>query len=261
MPRRLIVNADDFGFTRDVNEGILACHRDGILTATTLMTTGGAFRHAVELAKSNSSLDVGCHLVLVQGPGLPPHMVALMEAILRKRIDILRQLRAQIEIVLKAGLRPTHLDTHKHTHLLPPVRQAVLRVAAEYNIPWVRKPVDFRLDRSAPLATQAIAATMGLALGGFDLLMARAGAKRTDHFMGFQLTGRMTPENLALTLKSLPEGTTELMCHPGFLGAELPTAKTRLKQSRVEEWRALCSPAVRAVLKQGEIQLTNYRAL
>ena len=64
---RLIVNADDFGFTRDVNEGIVEAHRHGILTATTLMANGDAFDHAVALARENPSLDVGCHLVLVQG--------------------------------------------------------------------------------------------------------------------------------------------------------------------------------------------------
>ncbi len=261
MTRRLIVNADDFGFTRDVNEGILSCHREGILTSTTLMATGLAFRHAVDLAKANPSLDVGCHLVLVQGPGLPPHIPALIQAILLKQIHVLTHLRRQLEIVFKAGIRPTHLDTHKHTHLIPAVFDAVLRVSQEYGIRHIRKPADFKRDPSAPLATQAISACMRLALHSFDAKLKRAHAQRTDHFTGFQLTGRMTPENLAATLAELPEGATELMCHPGLLGAELPSAETRLKQSRVEEWRALRSPLARAVLHEKGIQLTTYREL
>ena len=261
MQRRLIVNADDFGFTRDVNEGILACHRDGILTATTLMATGTAVRHAVELAKSTPTLDVGCHLVLVQGPDLPQDIPSLVQALAWNRIDPLAHFRKQLETILKAGIRPTHLDTHKHTHLIPQVLKAVLRVSEEYNIKWVRKPADFARDASAPRALQLTSATMRFALSGFDRKLTAANARRTDHFTGFQLTGRMTAQSLAATLHALPEGSTELMCHPGFLGQELLHANTRLKQSRVEEWRALCSPLVRSVLAKEKIQLTGYRAL
>lgn len=261
MLRRLIVNADDFGFTRDVNEGIVSCHREGILTSTTLMATGLAFRHAVELAKANPSLDIGCHLVLVQGLGLPADVPALIQAILLRQINLLTVLRGQLEIVFKAGIRPTHLDTHKHTHLIPAVLDAVLRVSEEYGIRHIRKPADFHRDRSAPLATQAISACMGIALHSFDGKLERAHAQRTDHFTGFQLTGRMTPQNLAATLAALPEGTTELMCHPGLLGGELPLANTRLKQSRVDEWRALRSPLARHALNERGIQLITYREL
>ena len=259
--RKLIVNADDFGFTRDINEGILACHQDGILTATTLMATGRSFHHAVELAKSTPSLDVGCHLVLVQDPGLPPTLWALLQAIARNQIDLLAQLRRQIEITLKAGIRPTHLDTHKHTHLIPQIRQAVLRVSQEYGIPFVRKPADFARDLAAPLQTQLIAHAMHLAQRGFDRSLAAANARRTDYFTGFQLTGRMTTANLAATLRTLPEGVTELMCHPAFLTAELQNASTRLKQSRQDEQQALCTPALRTLIAELNVQLTNYRDL
>ena len=259
--RKLIVNADDFGFTRDVNEGIVACHKGGILTAATLMSTGRAFHHAVELAKSTPSLDVGCHLVLVQDPGLPLNIWRLLNAVWRNQIDLLRELRRQIEITLKAGMRPTHLDTHKHTHLIPQVRRAVLRVSQEYGIPWVRKPADFARDFSAPWRTQAVAHAMHLAQPGFDRELAAANAHRTDHFTGFQLTGRMTAATLAATLRTLPEGVTELMCHPGFLSSELQNANTRLKQSRQEEQMALCSAATRTLLSKQDIQLTNYRDL
>ena len=259
--RKLIVNADDFGFTCGVNEGILACHREGILTATTLMATGRAFHHAVELSRGTPSLDVGCHLVLVQDPGLPPTIWALLQAIRRNEIDLLGELRRQIEITLKASIRPTHLDTHKHTHLIPQVRRAVLRVSEEYGIPWVRKPADFARDQSAPLRTQTIAHAMHLAQRGFDRQIAAANARRTDHFTGFQLTGRMTAVTLAATLRALPKGVTELMCHPAFLTAELQNAPTRLKQSRLDEQQALCSPTIHSLIAELNVQLTNYRDL
>ena len=114
----LIPNADDFGYTRDVNEGIIHAHRQGILTATTLMATGAAFDHAAALARENRSLDVGVHLVLVGSEGFPPTIAQLIQQIARRRIRIYDELAAQVRKVQSAGIQPTHLDTHKHTHLL-----------------------------------------------------------------------------------------------------------------------------------------------
>src|SRR5581483_689363 len=137
-----IVNADDFGFTRDVNEGIVHACRRGILTATTLMASGAAFEHAVDLAVDTPELDVGVHLVLVGGPGYPPTIPSLIEAIALGRIRIYDELAGQVRKVIDAGLRPSHLDTHKHTHLLPPVLDAVARIAEEFKIRWIRRPLD-----------------------------------------------------------------------------------------------------------------------
>ena len=91
---RLIVNADDFGWTRDVNEGIVYAHRNGILTATTMMAGGTEFEHAVRLARETTSLDVGCHLTLLQtasaltGKPLPKNIPRLLRAIALREIDI-----------------------------------------------------------------------------------------------------------------------------------------------------------------------------
>ena len=138
--RQLIVNADDFGFTRGVNAGIVRAFSAGILTSTTIMANGPAFEDAVELALTNPSLHVGCHLALVGGrPSAPPHAVpslidaagdmppTLTQLVVRlaagrvRIADIEREFRAQIERVLGAGIKPSHLDTHKHTHIYPPV--------------------------------------------------------------------------------------------------------------------------------------------
>ncbi len=132
MTRTLVVNADDFGFTRDVNEGIVHAHRHGILTATTLMATGAAFDHAVALAREkrrrSTSAATWCWWA---SAGFPPTVAALDAARWRsRRIRIYDELRAQIQRILDAGIRPTHLDTHKHTHLLPPVLDAVAAALA-----------------------------------------------------------------------------------------------------------------------------------
>jgi predicted glycoside hydrolase/deacetylase ChbG (UPF0249 family) len=233
----LIPNADDFGFTRDVNDGIVHAHRHGILTATTLMATGPAFEHAVQLAHENPNLDVGVHLVLVGSAGYPETVARLVGALLLSRIKIYDELARQVRKVLDAGIQPTHLDTHKHTHLWPSVLDAVARISEEFRIPWVRRPFG----------------------NPFDGTLARHGCKMTDHFAGFRLTGRYGAPELANLIRRLPDGVTEFMCHPGFCTDELRAAPTRLKDSRQRELDALTSPEVRAAIEESGVQLTCYR--
>lgn len=260
--KRLVVNADDFGFTRDVNQGIVEAHCHGILTATTLMATGAAFEHAVQLARENPSLDVGCHLVLVGAPPLPRTVLELTRALAAGRIKIFDELIAQVRRILDAGLQPTHLDTHKHTHLLPPVLDAVARISEEYKIPWVRRPFDFPVTPAGvSWAKRATSRVFGVVRRRFARVLARHGCRSTDHFAGFQITGRYTASDLARLIRSLPEGSTEFMCHPGFCTDELRTARTRLKESRERELRALTSPEVRTALEESGVKLVNYRGL
>jgi predicted glycoside hydrolase/deacetylase ChbG (UPF0249 family) len=259
LSARLIVNADDFGFTRDVNAGIVECHRNGILTATTLMANGPAFDDAVRLARENPSLDIGVHLVLVGGPGLPDTVGQLLLAVIRRQIDPYPIMRDQVRKILDAGLEPTHLDTHKHTHLAPPILEAVVRVAQEFGILWVRKPADFTMHpNAAPVLKKLVSAAVRLAAGRFDPVLARAGRKSTDYFTGFQLTGRLKTRELIELIAHLPEGLTELMCHPGYLRDELRAAPTRLKESRELELRALTAPEIRTALVEHRVRLVNY---
>ena len=263
--RKLVVNADDFGFTRDVNRGIVEAHRNGILTATTLMATGAAFDDAVNLARENPALDIGVHLVLVGEPPFPITMPHLMRAMLLGRIRIYDELCAQVRRILDTGLKPTHLDTHKHTHLLPPVLNAVARLSEEYKIPWVRRPFDLPLTPATRpaigWAKRATSQALSVVRRRFARVLARHGCRSTDHFAGFQITGRYNAAELAQLIRALPEGSTEFMCHPGVCGDELRAARTRLKESRNRELRALTSPEVRAALVEAGVELVSYRSL
>jgi chitin disaccharide deacetylase len=255
----LIPNADDFGFTRDVNDGILHAHLQGILTATTLMATGDAFDHAVVLARENRSLDVGVHLVLVGSDGFPPTVGQLIRQIALRRINIYDLLAAQVRKVQSAGIQPTHLDTHKHTHLLPPVLNAVARIASEFQIPWVRRPFDLPLHGgSVPWKRQAVSKTLGLVRTRFHRVLASYGCRTTDHFAGFQLTGHYDAAELARLIHQLPDGVTEFMCHPGFCTQELQAAHTRLKESRRRELDALISSEVRRAIQESNVTLARY---
>jgi len=262
--RKLVVNADDFGFTRDVNQGIVQAHRDGIVTATTLMATGAAFEDAVRLARENASLDIGVHLVLMGDPPFPRTVTQLVRAVALGRIHVYEELRKQVRRTLDAGLRPTHLDTHKHTHLLPPVLDAVARVSEEFKIPWVRRPFDFPLTPAGPEVSHAkriVSKSLGVLRGRFERVLERHGCRSTDHFAGFQITGSYGAAELARLIGSLPEGSTEFMCHPGICGEELRGARTRLKESREQELRALTSAEVRAALAESGVELVHYSEL
>jgi len=267
--RVLVVNADDFGFTHDVNDGIVAAYRGGILTATTLMANGSAFNHAVELAQANPGLDVGCHLVLVGGRSvslpaepLPATVSALLQSLTLRRIVLYNELRAQIERILAAGIRPYHLDTHKHTHLFPPVLDTVARLSEEYRIPWVRRPFDLPLTGdNVPWSTQAVSRSLSFLRRRFHRVLIRRGCRVTDHFAGFQITGRFHAADVVRLIRSLPPGITEFMCHPGYCTEELRAARTRLKESREEELRALVAPETKAALTAGHVRLSRYRDL
>ena len=269
--RFLTVNADDFGFTRDVNAGIVDAHRNGILTSTTLMANGGAFEDAVRLASLHPSLDVGCHLVLTGGRSLlPPYgnypatVVELVSALGGRRLRVEDELRAQIRRIVDAGITPSHLDTHKHTHLLPPVLGAVARLSREFGIPWVRRPFDLPLScplEEVPWTTRAASTGMRFLRRRFHDLLQRHGCRTTDHFAGFQLTGRFQSGQLLKLIRALPEGITEFMCHPGYCRAELRSARTRLKESRERELEALIDPAVRDALTECGIELRSFANL
>jgi predicted glycoside hydrolase/deacetylase ChbG (UPF0249 family) len=269
--KRLIVNADDFGFTADVNEGIVEAHEAGILTSTTLMANGAALRDAVRLARAVPTLDVGCHLVLVGGVSvlhpsqpLPAGIPELLAALARRRIRPYEELAAQVRRIVDCGIQPTHLDTHKHTHLAPPVLEAVARISEECRIPWVRRPFDIPLGAlrgAVPRATRAASGGMAFLRRRFHRVLDRHGCRTTDHFAGFQITGRFHTSELVAILRGLPDGITEFMCHPGRCRDELMQARTRLKQSRERELEALTAPEVRRVVEENGIQLVSFRGL
>ena len=269
--KRLIVNADDFGFTRDVNEGIVEAHRNGILTSTTLMANGAAFEHAVKLARETPTLDIGCHLTLIGGRSaltpqaeLPRSVPDLLAAILGRRLRIYDELSAQVRRIIAAGITPTHIDTHKHTHLAPPVLDAVARIAQEFNVLWVRRPFDLPLTAArgaAPIMKRVTSSSLDLLRGRFHRVLASQGCRTTDHFAGFQLTGRFRTAELVRLIHELPEGSTEFMCHPGRCGEELRHAPTRLKESREEELAALTAPETRQALTECGVHLENFRGL
>lgn len=283
MTKQLILNADDFGLTHGVNEGILRAHCDGILTSATLMANAGAFDHAVEIARATPSLGVGCHLVLVGGKSVAPSreipsladsqgrlplslaiFVARVSAGRVRRADIETELRAQIEKIQRAGISPTHLDTHKHTHAHPRILDALGRVAQEFGILRIRKPIE-RLRHSwagRPPAGQLFAASAARTVSlKFRALSRKYGLRSPQNFLGLASTGGLGQAALRRLIDTLPEGQTEIMLHPGICDADLAQTGSRLQQQRELEMEALLDPDVkRAVLAHG-VELITFREL
>ena len=285
--KHLIVNADDFGMCRGVNTGIVDGYHQGIIRSTTLMANGDDFEDAVARAKEATGLGVGCHLVLLGGhPVAPPASVrSLLDAqglfpndfgvftrkLMAGRLkysEIVTEFRAQIERILNTGIRLTHLDSHKHSHAHPTVLDAVLEVAETYRIPAIRKP--FECFWWAPLATlragskltllkqKASRAAMSHYGRTFRSKVARHAIGVPDQFYGFMHTGPLTPELVATLIARLPDGVSELMCHPAHMDESLRQYKTRLKESRVNELETMTSPLVREAIQTQNIQLVNF---
>ena len=283
--RRLIVNADDFGLTRGVNRGILEAHRQGIVTSATIMANGQAFDDASERVTATSRLSVGCHVVLVDGrPVLGGQTLSnnrfddgrffenLSAFALRASSgnvnadDIEAEATAQIRKLQAAGVVVSHLDTHKHTHIIPAVLRPLLRAARACGVPAIRNPfgpVHVSIVAKHPkLWKQFGKITILRGLGKpFRRSVAAAGMLTTDGTVGIVATGAMDARLFEDIVTGLPEGTWELVCHPGYDDADLDGIRTRLRESRAVELRLLISPEAREILDRGKVQLISYREL
>ncbi len=289
--KRLIVNADDFGLTAGVTQGILDAHREGIVTSTTLMANGGAFEFAVAASRQSPSLGVGVHLNLSEGPPVSPsffiptlvdhrgrlHLTPgrLLKGILTRRVNLAEveiELGAQIARVVGSGISPTHLDGHKHVHVLPGVADIVIRLALKFSIPSVRCPLEApprlmetlnrrRTDRASLLKQYLVGRGVSAFAWRFKQKLAKAGLGYPTHFYGLSQTGFLDLRRIRGVVSRLPRGTSELMCHPGYADATLAKTGTRLLVERVIEKCALCSPFLRSFLEVSGIRLVNYQAL
>ena len=285
--RRLIVNADDFGFTSGINRAIVEAHTKGIVTSATLMANGAAFCDAKELAKQLPKLSIGCHVVLIDGePVLPPAKIPSLTQsgrfcdglksfavrALTRRFDsteIVAEVTAQVRSIQAAGISVSHLDTHKHAHIFPKVLQPVLLAAAECGIRAVRNPFGPRLPvRPIELLTRrnlwrrwAELRALDAFAKKFQKTVQRQGFVTPDGILGIEVTGSLDETLFTAVATNVPDGTWGFVCDPGYNDADLQSAKTRLRESREFELRVLTSPAVREILARHEVELISYRGL
>ena len=291
--RRLIVNADDFGLTVGVNRAIIDTHLGGVVSSTTLMANGAAFKDAVTAARSVPSLSVGCHVVLVDGrpvspPGgldTPEKFYSSLSAFSARallggfdRDQLVEEVTAQIRKIQAAGIEVTHLDSHKHAHIFPEILSALLRAAKICGVRAIRNPIvpikalPARLFKGKPQLWKRYGQVRMLQTFSrqFRNQTKRAGLLTPDGVIGVIETGSLgrdgnsagTGEGASLlqqTLAALPDGTWEFVCHPGYSDDDLRAAGTRLIESRDEERHLLCSPELREFLNKQKIELIGYR--
>jgi chitin disaccharide deacetylase len=283
--RRLIINADDFGLTSGVNRGIVEASTRGIVSSATLMASGDAFNDATASAKSLTRFSLGCHIVLVDGrpvldgrylPGLTathdnqfdPSLTSFAVRVLSGRLEneIEAEAVAQIRKVESAGVTVSHLDSHKHTHILPGVLRPLVRAARACGVRAIRNPfgpVRFSVLLEYPRLWRQYSKVKVLhALAGkFRQTVTEAGLLTTDGTVGVVATGSLNTRLFQHILDTLPEGTWELVCHPGYNDADLDRIHTRLRESRVTELQLLTSANAREMLARAGIELISYRDL
>jgi hopanoid biosynthesis associated protein HpnK len=282
MAKRIIINADDFGLCKGVNEAVAKAHEVGILTSATLMANMPAAEEAVEMAKLKPSLGVGVHLNLSDGQPVsnedcvnclldsngrftysPLKLSAMCIALHTVRRAIETELTAQIRWVIDRGLMPTHLDSHKHIHSFPVIFPIVCRLASRFKIPAIRWPFEPKAvcRNPWPLLTEdgrkkaAIVRTMAKInrIQNSDYL-------KTEALLGIAHTGRVDVNFLrAVTLYS-PAATVEVMTHPG-LTDDLNPSQTKLVEQRKVEFEALCSEKTKQCFKDSAIKLVHYGQL
>jgi hopanoid biosynthesis associated protein HpnK len=274
--KRLVVTADDFGAAREINEAVEASHRDGILTAASLMVGAPATADAVERARNMPSLRVGLHLVLVDGaPVLPasqlPDLVDNSRAFrtnmaaagariffsARARGQVAAEIRAQFEAFHATGLTLDHCNAHKHFHLHPTVGRLIVEIGSRFGLRAARVP----LEPTGPLAgidPNARRPSASLIAPWAHLLRRQvrgAGMLAPDQVFGLRWSGAMTKDRLRGLIRHLPEGLSEIYLHPAT-GDSFPGAVPGYRYT--EELAALLSPELAAAARNPSLRLGGF---
>jgi hopanoid biosynthesis associated protein HpnK len=270
--RRLIVSGDDLGLHPGINAGVLRCHREGIVTSASLCPNGAAFEDAVAGLRGAPDLDVGIHLTLVgesptlpadrlptlaPGGRLPGHFTSLFLRLALGRVresEVEEELTAQVARARDAGLRPSHLDSHQHVHLHPALLPIVVRVARRFGIGAMRASRRLESARSLRSALLTLASRRGARR------LREAQVRTPDALVGIAETGRLDEARLQALVAALPEGTSELVCHPGAGDGAIGSAYG-WGFGWDAEAAALTSPAVRETVRREGVRLIAYRDL
>lgn len=280
--KKLIVNADDFGLHTEVNRAVIQGYQKGCLRSTSLITTGSAVDEAVELAKENPGLGIGIHLTLVaERPMLPPEQVPTLVgddgkflpdhvAFIKRyvsggidREELFAECEAQIAKAMDLGINITHLDSHQHLHVLPGISKICLKLMGKYNISKMRYPGEaFFFTGGFPVGLGRRIAKCGLTVCA-DIAKGKAkwyNKKMPDYFFGMVAGGHNEEKYFLNILKSLPDGVSEIMIHPGANDMELGKCYD-WQYHWQDELNSVTSQEVMKYITEHDISLISYADL
>lgn len=282
MDKRIIINADDFGLCEGVNKAVAQAHTEGVLTSATIMVNMPAADEAVKIAKQLPTLGVGVHLNLLEGRPMskdtrldcllggdgqfncsPFKLSVLSIAGNKIRNAIRAELSAQIQWVIDSGVKPTHLDSHKHFHILPTIFPIVCDLARRFEISAVRWPFEPKalLAMPWPITGEADRRRAGIVRTMAKInRVQNSQFLKTDCLLGVAHTGRIDVNFFKAVALYNSAKTAEVMVHPGFAD-DLDPGKTRLVKQREVELEALCSERTKQYLKDAGMELVHYGEL
>jgi len=274
--KQLIVAADDFGLTKSVNEGIVRSHEEGIVTSLNFLPSGEAFEDAVRLAKEIGLKEAGAHLALTETRSVsaPSRISSLVDAdgnfyrghasfflkFISGAIDLDQvyvEWKAQMDKARATGIKITNLSSHEHIHMLPALLSILISLAKEYGIPAIRYPHADRSIGRGGIKALCKGLTLLCLEGEMGRKLKSSGMAAPEHFLGFLDSGGITENVLLRMISNLEDGTTELVCHPGFLGREV-LERYRFHKNSEGELFALTSPRVKKLADEKEISLVSY---
>jgi hopanoid biosynthesis associated protein HpnK len=277
---RLIVNADDFGASEEVNEAVIRAFQQGVLTSCSLMVTGEAFNHAVRLAKENPGLAVGIHLVTVMGRAVLPKPLipSLVDAEGRfsndpvasglryffsrsARRQLKQELAAQFERFKNSGLQLSHIDGHLHMHIHPVVFDLAVELGEQHGVRRMRVPEDdlalaLRFRRYPSIGNRVHDWVFSLRIRSMKRRLKEKNFIFTERVYGHFQSGRMNAEYFHCALEHLQARTNEIYFHPAYYDATQSLSAERLQG--LIEFKALTDKRIVDLLRHSQIELINY---
>ncbi len=290
--KKIIINADDFGLTEGVNNGIVRAYREGILTSASLMVNMPGFEDALKLIRENPGLDIGIHINIVRGkPVLPAYKVRtltdkngfflrdifkILKGIYQKKISLTElefECDAQIKKALDRGIIITHLDSEKHLHLIKSISEICIKLIKTYGIFKMRVVNELAYLRKLTFNPLSIfraglykTLLVNLASKQVRVLNQMHSVKNPDYSYGLYESGNMTAEKYEKLFYCLKDGVTEIICHPGYIAGEqensfLYRERYHLNVAREHELHALLNPKLKELFRKLNIRLISYKEM
>ncbi|UOQ94545.1 chitin disaccharide deacetylase [Halobacillus shinanisalinarum] len=245
MRKKLIINADDFGYSRGINFGIIDAHHNGVLTSTTLMTNMPGASHAYQLANETPTLGVGIHLTLTAGSPILKHLQTITDENGHFRnlkyylgffdvdlVEVYEEWKAQIKQAIANGIQPTHLDSHHHIHSYGELTEVVIDLAKEFDLP-VRRVFEPETNELSTI--------------------------RTTEAFEYKIDTIKDPIKLAEKFSDAQ--SIEVMTHPAYLDKAIINGSS-FNYPRVDELALLTDKALKETYKNHNMfELTHYRSI